>query len=230
MLRWIRKAIGPRARRPGEPRRSAELDRCVLWAAVCTMFFFLLRAGEALHSGGVDGERILRADDLAFRGRDGELASPGEEVERVDIQFRKTKADQNAFGATRTHYRSGEELCVVTALVDLRDWAPERFRGAEGKLPAFRWSGGGVVKREEVQEALQKAARAVGLPAGRFMSHSLRIGGASALYHATGDIEVVKRLGRWSSGAFHAYLWESADQARGVAAKMATDEAAVHYT
>ena len=86
------------------------------------------------------------------------------------------------------------------------------------------------MKREEVQATLQKAAKAVGLPPGRFMSHSLRIGGASALYHATNDIELVKRFGRWSSSAVHGYLWESADQYKGVATKMANDTAALHYT
>ena len=70
----------------------------------------------------------------------------------------------------------------------------------------------------------------MGLPSERFMSHSLRIGGASALYHATGEIETVKRYGRWSSGAFHNYLWDSAEQAKGLAEKMAKDEATIHFT
>ena len=113
----------------------------------------------------------------------------------------------------------------------LRTWAPERYgRGKECNLPLFRWRDGTVLRREQVQETLQKAAEAVGLPRERFMSHSLRIGGASALYHATGEIETVKRYGRWSSGAFHRYLWDSAEQAKGVAQKMATDEATIHFT
>ena len=74
------------------------------------------------------------------------------------------------------------------------------------------------------------AAEAKGLPAARFKSHSLRIGGASAIYHATGDTEVVKRYGRWSSGAFHRYLWESDEQHKQLAAKMAETTATVHYT
>ena len=65
---------------------------------------------------------------------------------------------------------------------------------------------------------------------GRFESHSRRIGGASALYHATGEIEMVKRFGRWLSGAFHVYLWDSDEQGKGVAAKMAKDEATIHFT
>ena len=77
---------------------------------------------------------------------------------------------------------------------------------------------------------LRHAALGVGMDGDKMGSHSLRIGGASALYHATGEIETVKRYGRWSSGAFHKYLWDSAEQAKGVAKKMAEDQATVHYT
>ena len=50
-----------------------------------------------------------------------------------------------------------------------------------------------MVDRVDILAALEDAAQAVGLPAARFKPHSLRIGGASALYHATGEIETVKR-------------------------------------
>ena len=51
-----------------------------------------------------------------------------------------------------------------------------------------------------------KSGRRVGLQGDRYMAHSLRIGGATALYQATGDIELVKRIGRWTSSAVHRYL------------------------
>ena len=55
----------------------------------------------------------------------------------------------------------------------------------------------------------------------RFGSHSLRIGGATALYQSTKDLEQVKRFGRWTSDAFHGYLWESHERQRGLATRMA---------
>ena len=95
---------------------------------------------------------------------------------------------------------------MVTALDELRKVALRRFgKGPESHLPLFRWASGAVLKQLEIQNVLQKAARAVGLPAERFQSHSLRIGGASALFQATGEVEVVKRTGRWSSSAVHRY-------------------------
>ena len=87
-----------------------------------------------------------------------------------------------------------------------------------------------MVRREDLQGALERAADAVGLPAARFRSHSLRIGGASALLHATGQFDLVKRFGRWSSDAVHIYLHDSAEQYEGWAEKMANDRSAVHYT
>ena len=152
---------------------------------------------------------------------------PGEAVEVV-VRYRKTKADQAAFGACRGHFRSGDsELCPVAAFEMLRLRAPERFEGEEALKPLLRWSSGRMLRREQMQAALERAASAEGLPAARFRSHSLRIGGASALFHATNEIEIVKRYGRWNSTAFHGYLWDARDQARGLSAKMAADVASL---
>ena len=60
---------------------------------------------------------------------------------------------------------------------------------------------------------------------GRIASES---GGATALYHKFQDIEMVKRYGRWASSAFHVYLWEANEQAKGVAKAMAEDTTTLH--
>ena len=54
-------------------------------------------------------------------------------------------------------------------------------------------------------------------------THSLRFGGASALWAAYQDSAVVKRWGRWATEAFHGYLLEARDNAQGVTTAM--DEA-----
>ena len=61
----------------------------------------------------------------------------------------------------------------------------------------------------------------VGLPEARFMSHSLQIGGATAPYQATMDVELVKRMGRWSSSAVHRYLQDGGGVIPQVAERMA---------
>ena len=204
------------------------------WAALVVAWFFLLRAGEYCNSGKVDLSRIIRGLDISLKaaGAPCELG----EADQVDLQFRKSKTDQEAFGLTRTHFANykaceGVRLCPVEALEMLRSWHPARFgAGPEAQLPFFRWASGITLHRSQVQQLLQEAAAACGLPAGRFMTHSLRIGGASALFHATNEIEVVKRYGRWQSGAFHRYLWNEAEQSQGRAEGMATVQATMHYT
>ena len=51
--------------------------------------------------------------------------------------------------------------------------------------------------------------------------HSLRFGGASALWAAYQDTTLVQRWGRWRSQAFQGYLWEAKDNAKGIARDMA---------
>ena len=224
MLKWIGLHLFPNEEASG----GDFFDAVMLWCALNVAWFFMLRAKEYCDSNGVDFEMILRGADLKFvTSGDGEDLIIG-----VTLQFRKTKTDQEAFGGCKTMYRSGVKgLCVVEALVKLRQLAPQRFgQGSEALRPLFRWAGGQVLKRTQVQNILQKAAVACGLPKERFMSHSLRIGGASALFQATGEIEVVKRTGRWSSSAVQRYLHDGEVALKDVAMKMANVDQKVHYT
>ena len=200
-------------------RRERLINDAVLWMTLCLAFFFCLRASEYCSTGKVDLKRILRGVDVRL------------EAEKVVVQFRLQKSDQRAFGMNRAQYSSGQRLCVVAAVQAVQRLLPERFgQGREAQLALCRWADGTCVTRDDVQAALQRAAEAKGLPASRFKTHSLRIGGASAIYNATGEIETVKRYGRWSSGAFHQYLWDADEQHRGLAAQMAEGEATLHYT
>ena len=217
MLKWIGKRMATGAESFGE----LKVDCRMVHAAMVTGWFFMLRAREFADSNGVDQEMILRGQDVSLttRGQGDE-----EDPQEVTMQFRKTKADQEAFGTCKT-------MLKTTALHRLREVAPRRFgSGPESHLPLFRWASGGVIKRLEIQNLLQRAAKALGLPAERFQSHSLRIGGASALYQATGEIEVVKRTGRWTSSAVQRYLHDSGDVLSGLAKKMAEVDQHVHYT
>eukprot|EP00972_Heterocapsa_arctica_P045311 6688818-Heterocapsa_arctica.AAC.1 len=67
----------------------------------------------------------------------------------------------------------------------------------------MRYANGEAVGRDEVQDLLRLAGIAVGQDPSRIGSHTLRIGGATAMYHALGDLQVVRRYGRWASDVFH---------------------------
>eukprot|EP00435_Cladocopium_sp_Y103_P076192 s59_g80.t1 len=190
----------------GREGNSSYADAVTMFAAISTAWFYMLRAKEYAESNGIDYDMIVRGCDVRLM-RNG-VTVTADETE-VSLQFRKTKTDQLAFGDVKTlRATQVAYLCPVEALSRMRKVWPDRFRQGhpEGLLPLFRWASGGVVRRLEIQLLLQKAATAVGLPGDRFMSHSLRIGGATALFQATSDIELVKRLGPWSSSAVHRYL------------------------
>ena len=88
------------------------------------------------------------------------------------------------------------------------------------KFARIRYADGSPIQRSHVQQLLETATLATGGDPGRIGSHSLRIGGATALYHTVQDLAYVRRFGRWASDAYHVYLWDSHEQTKGLAAKM----------
>lgn len=158
--------------------------------------------------------------ELRVNGRRAEF---WETPDEVVLRTRGSKTDQYNVGQVRNHFstKDPEGLCVVNALHRLRQAFPARFHeGYESDLPLFRWTKGEAVRRDLVKSWLERAAVAEGVPPDRIGSHSLRIGGATALYHVTGDLDLVRRYGRWSSQAHNLYLWEAQEQANGVAEAM----------
>ena len=116
-------------------------------------------------------------------------------------------------------------------LAKMQERFPERFGvGEEAEEPLFRRADGSDLLRSEIQGLIQAVAVEFGHAKDKFATHSLRIGGASALLHAGFSIEMIQRWGRWASSAFQAYLWESSDDARGVAEKMASDMTSLTVT
>ena len=120
------------------------------------------------------------------------------------------------------------QFLVISENLKIANFCPggSGDKNKQKQLPGiFRKKDGRLLRREEVQELLGLAALAAGISPDRMGSHSLRIGGATALFHATGSVDVVKRFGRWVSSAFQGYLWESDDHARGVSSAMAKHNA-----
>jgi len=197
-----------------------------LRGVLCTGFAFMLRSSEFLSRGsaGWDWGKILRGCDLSFK-ENGIPLQPHEvsRATEVTVFLRQAKADQYNEGQVLTHHLADQsvlDLCVVRALRDMALLFPERLT-TEAHLPFFRWSGGDAVTRDEVRKPMATAALRHGMPANVLTVHSLRAGGVSALYHATGgNINVVKRLGRWASEAFEGYLWEDRTLTKGLTTAM----------
>ena len=197
-------------------------DAVVIWAAVMTAYFFMLRASEYLLRPGAawSYERVVRGIDVCGF-RDGEAREWLGDCDEVALTVTSSKTDQHFNGCVRNHFRSGERLCVVEALAMLQCELPQRFgKGEEAEQPLFRYRDGRHLSREQVQAYLSMAAMAEGIDPGRMGSHSLRIGGATALYHSVRDLEAVKRFGRWTTDCYHIYLHEDHERQRGFAKGM----------
>ena len=122
-------------------------------------------------------------------------------------------------------------VCVVTALERLKEVAPRRLE--EALNATYLCSGGPRDKSFEDLRSRMSCRRRLVLWDCRLSGFSrtrLHICGASALYQATGEIEVVKRTGRWTSSAVQRYLHDSGDVLAGLSGKMARVDQHVHYT
>lgn len=213
MLKWLRTHL--------EMREFGPRNLAVLWAAFTTGWFFLLRVSEYLARNEWD-ERTLRGIDIDFR-QDNVSVDPWN-AEEVVVMLKQTKTDQLGFGTVRNHFLTNDVLCPVKALAEVFRQFPERWRGSESSLPLFRMEGGEPIQRSDIQQLLRNAAIATGLDPDRIGTHSLRSGGATAMYHVCPDVQKLRRYGRWNSDSFHLYLWESHEQARGLAQQMAQDD------
>ena len=199
-------------------------EASLLWAALTLGFFFLLRASEYLDVGYVDIRRGLRGGDITLKknGRPCDLSNLTT-ADEITILVRGSKTDIYNLGQIRNHFCTGEEVCIVTAAIQLYLHFPQRYQGgSESEDPLFRARDDKPIPRTAITALIERAARSLGQCEGDLGTHSLRFGGASAIWAAYQDSAMVKRWGRWSSDSFQTYLWEGRNTAQGVAQRMAT--------
>jgi hypothetical protein len=95
MLQWVGRQFAGSMNLRGEGR----VDGVMVQAALLTAWFFMMRASEFCDSSGLNLEGVLRGVDVKLT-KDGEPAEFGC-ADEVTVQFRKTKADQEAFGSCK---------------------------------------------------------------------------------------------------------------------------------
>ena len=211
MLRWIRRNTDP----------EHQFNDAAINAAVQVGFFFLLRASEYVKSEGTKLReyRGMRGCDIRPR-KGGKSVKNFAAADEVVLVIRGSKTDKFNEGDVKNHFRTNDpEICVIKSLALYQQHAPLRF-GEKVVERLFAWDNGALIQRAEVQAVLERAAVGVGVDPQYIGSHSLRFGGATALWAAYGDSAMVQRWGRWASDAFQGYLWEARGNSRGVAEAM----------
>ena len=96
---------------------------------------------------------------------------------------------------------------MAVALIRLHDMRPMKFAFGLGNAFAT-WRNGACVACSALTALLRSAFKR-GLNHGAYSLHSIRGGGATSLYLATRDVELVARVGRWRTKSISAYLRDS---------------------
>ena len=114
MLRWLKDYLFNHG---AEPHGEA----VVLWAALMTGYFFMLRASEYLvqPEKAWSLDRVVQGRDLQGL-RDGTPEGWLGHCDEVVLAITSSKTDQYNAGCHRNHFRSARPLCVVEALAGLQ--------------------------------------------------------------------------------------------------------------
>ena len=189
-------------------------------AAIVLAWFFLLRSGEYLCTPlykDFDGAgRHLRVADLQFFDCNQCLIDPSLlALKRQDVAFMRlfvktSKQDWMRVGAQLFCWRVSA-TCVVHPVVMLIDQVIRRQQqGATAQDPLFVHSSQPMTA-SYLLEAVRKQLVGMCLRSGvvvdpmSFTLHSLRSGGATALFEAGASALHIKKLGRWISDCYMAY-------------------------
>ena len=181
---------------------------CALWAALLMGFGFLMRAGEYLaydDQGTFDLHKALMWEDVVFlsQGEEARVGQEGVRPDEVRIKFRGSKTDQYRSGCVRNLFATGlDDLCTVEAL-----WKHAHMVGGSHlKGPVMEVPGETAINRADVTDILRKAAKEVGADSETVCTHSLRAGGATALYAAGYSDNEIQYQGRWNSDCWKRYV------------------------
>ena len=153
-----------------------------------------------------------RSDLTFFKGVQQLKWVDRREVDKVEICFRASNADQKRIGAVvtrtrvqQTEKRGGREVGALEILLDLIDTHPDLDMTAP-LMQSCTTSGWKVITRSEATRALRLLVSCVGREPSQYALHSGRIGGATHLA-AQGASELqIQRAGRWKSLAFMVYV------------------------
>jgi hypothetical protein len=197
--------------------RTAGLVTSIVFA-----FMFLLRVGEfAAESPNVLGQHIIRRRHVVFK-RNGFVTRDIHSADEIEILIPSSKTDQGGKGYVRNHFKTDDELCVVTMLAKWFEMTQDvdvnepLFAFKIPTNPAFL----DCVTRGRVDKVLKAAAHELGYPKGAISTHGIRRGAATAMISAGIDPGIVRLAGRWSSDIYKIYTYFTAGVMDGVARLM----------
>ncbi|OWY96263.1 LOW QUALITY PROTEIN: hypothetical protein PHMEG_00033515, partial [Phytophthora megakarya] len=145
---------------------------------------------------------IVQAADVIFSNDSGSTTTRLEDAVAVTILFRGSKTDQAGASTSRSLHRSGSKwLCPVLAAWEHKSHAMQAGPG----LALCSFNSSTVLTANSLSTAIKSAVTSVGADPTQFGSHSMRSGGATAMFSAGVDRLTIKLFGRWSSDTYERY-------------------------
>ncbi|POM81652.1 Hypothetical protein PHPALM_349 [Phytophthora palmivora] len=163
----------------------------VLWGSAVMGYFYMLRRSEYLSDTGVTKPYAIQIRDVTFHTASGDQTTSKDQATFASIRFRGSKIDQVGVGTTRTLERSGSRWLSPTL--------------AARELVRHGWRIGLGNEDHLCSTAIKAAAVAVGENPTQNATHSMRSGGATALFSSGVDRLAIKHFGRWKSDAYEQY-------------------------
>eukprot|EP00644_Phytophthora_capsici_P011653 jgi/Phyca11/123219/e_gw1.50.292.1 len=196
--------------------RSLDLSKPrqrLLWGSVLLAYFFLLRRSEFLQVDGKYNFYCLKRKNVFFSDTRGHRVDPVRATS-VTLGLEGAKNDQFGRGAWRTMHASGHSaLCPVKALRHILSARKSL------KLEDCRYLCCNLSSRS-VTSAIKATARKAGVRSSNYGTHSIRIGGATALAEGGADGLTIKLLGRWLSNCYEEYPRQAAQASTGLSKLM----------
>ena len=176
----------------------------VLWGAAVLAWFFLLRRSEYLCIQGRPSRHALRVKDVRFIDALERESTIYEDVDVVQLHIRSSKSDQKAKGVhLRLSKSKVNELCPVNAAWSLLMDAAQRKADEEELLCS--WAKDQTISSEDMSTFTKAAAEVCDEDPKHFSTHSLRSGGATALFKGGVPDLAIQKFGRWASDTYKQY-------------------------
>ena len=200
-------------------------DAVTMWCAIAIAWFFAMRMSEYLgkstqneHNKDNNARHPILADAIEPL-IDGRRAEWPDDIGEISICLSGSATDRLNQCAARPRNLiptsvPNSNLWPVRRLAKLWKICPPKFQMNREREFAT-WRSGTPIKPGRVVALLRMAVSEQGLNPAAFSPHSMRSGGATDLYRATENIELVARMGRRGTSSISAYLRESGEVMRG---------------
>ncbi len=181
-------------RHTARSRRLCNHDRRMLTAAFTLAFFGFLRVSEfSIPSSHQFDPRIHPSVTSIRWGK-----------HHFSFLLKRSKTDQCSKGQVVQIHRTPGPICPFRAMSAYFAIIPAHIHPSQS--PLFIFANGRPLTRHSCLTHLRDLLRRAGYPPRAYNTHSFRIGAATVAAQAGISSHMIKRLGRWRSGAYRRYI------------------------